>query len=354
MAELGLFSGRYFGRTGSCTDEIVHFHSPNFAPEILTDPAYHRKIVIADTDVVEDRWPSPEECQSFMPFLSGIVFLGHIQTQSKSNSNFTLENYLNANRICGFIPDEPDRLKNAIKSDFKYQGSIDRNEIRASHNCLTIKKHKSTDFDTISASQEFYWDLTAGETTEEHLNLVIWDFGMNYGLLRHLKALGSKLRIVPPSTSPEKIIALHPDGVVVAGGPLLPGDIPEISSNVSRILGIRPLLGVGNGAILLAAAIGANIQTMNMPHYGAAIMVRDIDSTKAFFTYQCHSLAIDKTSLERTGSKISHLNLSDDTIESFVNPEYSAIGSMFSGSDQTAMPYMEQFNEMVEYSQHPI
>jgi carbamoylphosphate synthase small subunit len=102
---IGTFSGSYFGWQGPRTGEIIKFQSLNFCWDILTDPAYKKKIVVTDSVVVDDRQPTPDEIQSFMSHLEGIIFLGSVGTGGNGSGKNILRNYFETNRITGFIPD---------------------------------------------------------------------------------------------------------------------------------------------------------------------------------------------------------------------------------------------------------
>ena len=76
MMGFGVFPGRLFGHIGGAGGEAVYFQSYFFCWDILTDPAYHGRIIISNSYEVENRWPMPDDIQSFMPHLGGLVLLG--------------------------------------------------------------------------------------------------------------------------------------------------------------------------------------------------------------------------------------------------------------------------------------
>jgi carbamoyl-phosphate synthase small subunit len=351
LSGIGLFSGRYFGWAGACTGEIFHFKSTLFKPEILTDPAYHKGIIIVDTGVVEDRWPMPEHNQSFMAHLSGLVMLGNIESSENPDIQFTLRNFLSANRITGFVPDNPEMLRDALIFAKRMTGSIDKDRQHAESNAIKPVIYSEPDLKAISSPQEYLWDLASGEMPEEEFNLVIWDFGINYGLLRNLKKLGCRLLVAPPDTSPERIISLHPDGIVIAGGPPGLENMPELAERVGRMVGIRPTLGVGNGALLLALAIGISLRTLDMPHFGGDIAVEDFRGNITT-TYQSHSLAVSRRSMEKSGAEITYLNARDGSIEGYAYRDFPAFGSMFSMTDEAEPAFLSDFISSLDKSLH--
>ncbi len=353
VKDVGLFSGRYFGWAGSCVGEIVHFRSQSFCWDILTDPAYRKKIVITDPVYVENRQPSPEENQSFMPHLSALVFMGSIKKSESHPLEPGLIRYFKSNRICGFIPDRRDLLYDALAFAPHATGSLDRKKEEAIINSQEPVSNGDEDLRSVTAPQEYLWDLANGEKPEEKYNIVLWDLGTSYNLLRNLKKLGCRLRMVPPDTFPEDIVALHPDGVIIAGDSIAPENSEKIISQIERVIGIRPILGIGCGAVSLASALGIETTSLKTPHFGTAIPVEDIRTGKVEATYQAHSAAIDPSSAERSGTTITHINVCDDSVEGFVNHDYQVMGSLYSDSFEKTPYYFDSFIDQLENSSEP-
>ena len=200
VKDIGRFSGRYIGWAGPCAGDIAYFRSHDFCWDILTDPAFQKKIVIADQIISENRPPMDEEIQSFMPHLSGVVFLRDPQSNSEDSNYGSLTAYLNDHNIPSFLPDRPALIKDILSLSKPSTAGIDTN----GDNALSLTNNRITynidDLKSVSAPHEFYWDLTAGDYPPEEKTVVVWDFGANYNLLRSLKLLGCRVRVAPPTT----------------------------------------------------------------------------------------------------------------------------------------------------------
>jgi len=343
IKNLGTFPGEYIGWQGTCSGEIVRFDSIGFCWDILTDPSYTKKIVITDSIVVEDRSPEPDEIQSFMPHLEGIVFLGSVSANGNGSGDNRLNHYLDSNKITGFVPDRKVLLKDILEFTSPTTGGIDIDREDAEKKSKAQVKLCEDDLKSLSAPEEFLWDLANGDIPVEKRNLVVWDFGANYNLLRSLRKLGCRVRITPAETGPEDIVALHPEGVIIAGGPAAT-KIPEnYIPKIERMIGLRPLLGVGGGAALLAMALGMKTKTLQFPHFGNSIPVEDTISGKVEPSYQTHAAAIDPASARSSGAVIDSVNVCDGSIESFSISEYEAAGSFCLPSVEDTPKYIEKF-----------
>jgi carbamoyl-phosphate synthase small subunit len=343
IRDVGLFSGRFFGRAGSCSGELVHFRSKSFCWDIFTDPVYKNKIVITDPVCLENRPPSPEENRSFMPHLSALVLLGTVEKPVDGPQGSSLSDYMQKNRISGFIPDRRDLLYDILSFSSPSRAALDRSSDRA----LEMANNPvSTDEDglgSLASPAEYLWDLANGYTTQEKVSLAIWDFGTSYKLLQSLKSKGCSLRLVPPTTPAEDIVALHPDGVIIAGNGLPERDRNRIIFEVERMIGIRPLLGIGGGAVTLASALGMETYHLNDPHFGTAIPVEEIETGRISATYQTHSNGIKLDSAQESGAQITHFNVCDDSVEAYAVDDYQVIGSLYYDSFMEEPPYLERF-----------
>jgi carbamoyl-phosphate synthase small subunit len=324
---IGVFSGSYFGWRGSCVGEIVNFQSLNFCWDILTDPAYKKKIVVVDAAVTDDRQPTPDEIQSFMPHLEGMVFLGPVNVGRNGSGKNLLKHYFEINRIPGFIPDRKDLLKDILEFASPSAASIDVERQDAVRKSISTVFLDRSDLESIASPEEFFWDLAPGDLPEEIHTAAVWDFGANYNLFRCLRLLGCRVRIAPPHTGPEDIVALHPDVVVISGGPAAARNSDMFLPAVERMIGIRPLLGIGGGAALLARALGMKTRAIGFPHFGNSIPVEDTRTGKVEATCQSHSIAIDPGSAHGSGVTVTQVNVCDGSIEGFEIPEYEAAGS---------------------------
>src|SRR5262249_31763662 len=51
------------------------------------------------------------------------------------------------------------------------------------------------------------------------LSVVVYDFGVKYGILRCLAGIGCKVTVVPARASAAEVLALKPDGILLSNGP---------------------------------------------------------------------------------------------------------------------------------------
>jgi carbamoyl-phosphate synthase small subunit len=201
---------------------------------------------------------------------------------------------------------------------------------------------------------EFYWDLTDesyfDDGRREYI-VVAYDFGLTYSSLRNLKRLGCDIRVVPADYSPEQVIALKPEGILLAGGPGKPKQMDYAISNISRLIGLRPILATGLGHVLLALSVGAKIEILKSPHFGNEFVIDNSGITgikrrhRQINTTQSHSISIDRKSLEKEGFKVTLTNRQDHSVEGYISEEYLIHSYAFSlgGQDEFTSACLKNF-----------
>ncbi|WP_438356792.1 glutamine amidotransferase-related protein, partial [Amedibacillus dolichus] len=132
------------------------------------------------------------------------------------------------------------------------------------------------------------------------------DIGTKYAVIREFNMRGCDLMVVPYNMSAEDILAIHPDGIVYAGGPGSPYDIEETITNAKALLGKCPIMATGLGHEVLAVALGASVKKMKVGHHGNSTPVRNLKKNKVEFTSQNHGYDIDEASLANTGITVTH------------------------------------------------
>ena len=89
-------------------------------------------------------------------------------------------------------------------------------------------------------------------TSNHKFNVVAVDCGIKLNVIRELNARGCNITIVPWNTSAADVLGMHPDGVVIAGGPGAPADLPQVVELVRELEGKLPIFGIALGCQLIA------------------------------------------------------------------------------------------------------
>jgi carbamoyl-phosphate synthase small subunit len=175
----------------------------------------------------------------------------------------------------------------------------------------------------VSARQRYdwrkgLWRLGEGypEGSGDGPHIVAIDYGVKQNILRSLAERGCRVTVVPHDSTAEEVLALKPDGVVLANGPGDPAAtgeyaVPEIRKLVESG---TPTFGICLGHQMLALALGARTEKMPFGHHGANHPVKDLATGKVEITSQNHGFAVADADLPPE-VEVTHRSLFDGTIQ---------------------------------------
>jgi len=176
----------------------------------------------------------------------------------------------------------------------------------------------------VTCSEAFDWDTdgsltrswgVAEKLPEADLNIVAYDFGIKWNILRSLRLNGMNIRVVPAKTTAKDVLALKPDGVFLSNGPADPAAVTYASENVRKLIGKVPMMGICLGHQLLGLALGGKTYRLKFGHHGCNHPVMDLSTRKVEITSQNHNFALDTDTLDDNKVEITHINLNDKTVE---------------------------------------
>lgn len=155
-----------------------------------------------------------------------------------------------------------------------------------------------------------------------------------YNLLHFLGELGAEVAVYRnDSITPEEVLDLGPEGIVLSPGPCDPDRAGICVDLVGRAVGKVPVLGVCLGHQSIAQAFGANIgrapilmhgKVSNISHFGTDIF-KDIQSP--FSATRYHSLIVENSRLPNCLEVTAESD--DGLIMGLSHKEYPIFGVQF-------------------------
>jgi carbamoyl-phosphate synthase small subunit len=159
---------------------------------------------------------------------------------------------------------------------------------------------KDVTAETGFAASEHAWEWPAGTgPVEPRFRVAVIDYGVKANILRRLGSIGAEALVVPAETPAADILALEPDGVLLANGPGDPAATGTYANAQIRALADSgvPLFGICLGHQMLAAALGARTVKMPQGHHGANHPVKELDTGRVQIVSMNHGFAVDRASL---------------------------------------------------------
>jgi carbamoyl-phosphate synthase small subunit len=167
------------------------------------------------------------------------------------------------------------------------------------------------------------WDLKNGYRDDDRAEkqVVVYDFGVKYNILRLLKEVGCRVTVVPAGTPASEVLALNPDGLFLSNGPGDPSALSEIVAEIKQLVGKLPICGICLGHQILGQALGGKTFKLKFGHHGSNHPVMDLTTGEVEITAQNHGFCVDVDSLGDE-VEVTHINLNDRTVEGLRHRRY--------------------------------
>lgn len=336
LADGTVFEGRGFGARGEAVGEVVFNTSMMGYQEIMTDPSYKGQIVTMTYPLIGNYGANEEDHESIMPQVEGFVVKENSLYPSNWRSKKTLDAYLKENNIVGIEGIDTRSLTRHIRDVGAQEGIISSEDLDSKSLLRKAKKSPGLigrDLVKEVTCKKGYqwsqgeWSLKKGykefsplEDNEERFNVVAYDLGIKYNILRKLVEAGCNVTVVPADTEAEKVLELNPDGIFLSNGPGDPEGVPYVAQNVKKLLEKKPIFGICLGHQILGLAFGGKTFKLKFGHRGGNQPVMDLSTEKVEITSQNHGFAVDSESLP-DDIRITHINLNDRTVEGLMHQE---------------------------------
>lgn len=334
-AALALADGTVFlGFGGGCPGvhegELVFNTSITGYQEILTDPSYAGQIVTFTFPHIGNVGVNDEDIEALTPYARGMVARAPISDPSNWRSSQHLDAWLASRGIAAIGGVDTRRVTRILRESgaqnaalaYLPDGTLDLEALKARAKAAPSLEGMDLAIE-VSCRQRYEYregrwawpeGYARGEGRGPHV--VAIDYGVKRNILRSLASLGCRVTVVPATSTAADVLALAPDGILLANGPGDPaatGDyaVPEIRKLVDSG---KPVFGICLGHQMLGLALGGRTEKMPVGHHGANHPVQDLTTGKVEITSQNHGFAIADAGLPAS-VEVTHRSLFDGTIQ---------------------------------------
>ncbi len=303
LADGSVFRGRSVGAEGYTTGEVVFNTALTGYQEILTDPSYCRQIVTLTFPHIGNYGCSDEDVEAGRIFAAGLVVKDVPARASNFRSSRSLSEALQRAGTVAIAGIDTRRLTRLLRTSGAQNGCIVAAAAGAALDAAAAERAiaearaapSMAGLDlaqVVSVAEPYEWTQTAwrlgsgyGVAGPGRFDIVAYDFGVKFNILRLLADRGCRITVVPAKTPAADVLARRPDGVFLANGP---GD-PEpcdyaVRATRELIESGVPLFGICLGHQIMALACGARTYKMKFGHHGANHPVKDLDSGRVSIT----------------------------------------------------------------------
>ena len=319
------FTGAAFGAIGQTLGEAVFSTGMSGYQETLTDPSYHRQIVVATAPQIGNTGWNGEDSESRG---DKICVAGYaVRDPSPRVSNWratgTLEDELVRQNIVGIAGIDTRAVVRHLRSRGSMKAGVFSGAALAAPEELAER---------VRGQQPMLGADLAGQVSTadayivepegmQRFTVAAIDLGIKTNTPRNFARRGVRTRVLPSSVTFEQIAELKPDGVFLSNGPGDPATADHIVEVTRQVLGAGiPLFGICFGNQILGRALGLSTYKMTFGHRGINIPVMDHATGRVAVTAQNHGFALEGEAGQRFDTPfgaavVSHTCANDGVVE---------------------------------------
>ncbi|MFJ6053355.1 glutamine-hydrolyzing carbamoyl-phosphate synthase small subunit [Streptomyces sp. NPDC092307] len=320
-----IFRGRAYGAVGETFGEAVFSTGMTGYQETLTDPSYHRQVVVMTAPHVGNTGVNDEDPESSRIWVAGYVVRDPARVASNWRSQRSLDEELVKQGVVGISGIDTRALTRHLRERGAMRVGIFSGEawVGIRDEALIAKvtsqpQMKGANLSAEVATKEAYVVPAIGE---KKFTVAAVDLGIK-GMTPHRMAeRGIEVHVLPATATVEDVYAVDPDGVFFSNGP---GDPATADGPVAVMQGVlerkTPLFGICFGNQILGRALGFGTYKLKYGHRGINQPVQDRTTGKVEVTAHNHGFAVDapldKVSETAYGrAEVSHVCLNDNVVE---------------------------------------
>jgi carbamoyl-phosphate synthase small subunit len=314
------FRGAAYGATGTTFGEAVFTTGMSGYQETLTDPSFHRQVVIQTAPHIGNTGLNDEDPESRRIWVAGYVVRDPARIPSSWRSVRSLDDGLADAGVVGISGVDTRALTRHLRT---------RGAMRVGVSSETTDVEGL--LEQVRASPDMLGADLAGEVTtpqpyvvaalgDKRFTVAAMDLGIKASTPRYLAERGCEVHVLPATSTAEDLLAVSPDGVFFSNGPGDPATADGPVAAMRGVLGVKPVFGICFGNQVLGRALGFGTYKLRFGHRGVNQPVQDRATGRVAITSHNHGFAVDApvddtsdTSYGRVD--VSHVDLNDRVVE---------------------------------------
>jgi len=317
-----IFEGKSWGATGRTFGEAVFQTGMTGYQETLTDPSYHRQVVVMTAPHIGNTGMNAYDNESSKIWVAGFVVRNPSPITSNWRSEVDLVDVLVEQNIVGISGIDTRALTRHLRDRGAMRVGI-FSDLELSREEMVIEVRKSGQMvgSFLSADVSTPESYTIAAKGEKKFTVVAVDLGIKGATPRAMAERGIETHVVPYNSTFSEIMALNPDGVFLSNGPGDPATMTETVSLVRELLIEEiPIFGICFGHQILGRALGFETYKLQFGHRGINQPVIDKRSGKVEITSHNHGFAIQAPTDGQFSTvfgpgRVTHVCLNDDVVE---------------------------------------
>ncbi|MGI8307289.1 glutamine-hydrolyzing carbamoyl-phosphate synthase small subunit [Saccharopolyspora hattusasensis] len=318
-----IFRGEAYGKVGRTLGEVVFTTGMTGYQETLTDPSYHRQIVVQTAPQIGNTGWNDEDDESARIWVAGYAVRDPARIPSNWRSRRSLVEELERQGIVGIAGIDTRTLTRHVRELGAMRGGIFSGPELGSDDEMVAAVKAGAEM----AGASLAGDVTTNEpylvpaVGEKRFTVAALDLGIKSNTPRMMAERGIEVHVLPLASTLDEVLSVRPDGLFLSNGPGDPATTDQQVELTRQALDRKlPLFGICFGNQILGRALGRGTYKLRYGHRGINIPVIDAETGQVAITAQNHGFAVEGEPGERFDTDfgramVSHHCANDGAVE---------------------------------------
>jgi len=317
-----IFQGQSWAATGKTFGEAVFQTGMTGYQETLTDPSYHKQVVVMTAPHIGNTGVNTFDNESSKYWVAGFV----VRNPSTVTSNWRSENDLESELIKQGIVGIQGVDTRAITRHLRDRGAMKVGifsglDLTRDEMVIEVRRQTEMSGSYLCADVSTPKTYVVPALGQKKYTVAAIDLGIKGATPRAMAERGIEVHVMPYNVTLDEILAINPDGVFLSNGPGDPATMTETIELVrSLLLEEVPIFGICFGHQILGRALGFETYKLQFGHRGINQPVLDKRSGKVEITAHNHGFALKAPTDSGFSTvyglgQVTHICLNDGVVE---------------------------------------
>lgn len=316
--------GASYGAVGTTVGEAVFATGMTGYQETLTDPSYHRQVVVMTAPHIGNTGLNDEDAESRRIWVAGYVVRDPARRASSWRATRELADELAAQGVVGISGVDTRAVTRHLRERGAMRVAVLSGDAarRSDADLLAVVRGAppmtGSDLCGEVSTDAAYVVPAVGE---RRFTVAAVDLGIKAMTPHRMAERGVEVHVVPATATIDDLLATGADGVFFSNGPGDPGAAGHPVELLREVLDRRvPFFGICFGHQLLGRALGFGTYKLRYGHRGINQPVMDRVTGRVEVTAHNHGFAVDAPLDGPAGTafgaaEVSHVCLNDEVVE---------------------------------------
>ncbi len=317
-----IFEGSSWAAQGKTFGEAVFQTGMTGYQETLTDPSYHKQVVVMTAPHIGNTGVNDLDNESSKIWVAGFV----VRNPSSLTSNWRAQNDLEAELIEQGVVGIQGVDTRAITRHLRDRGAMRVGifsglDLSREEMVVEVRKAEAMSGAYLVKDVSTPTTYVIPAIGEKKFTIAALDLGIKAATPRSLAERGVEVHVMPFNSTVKEIMNIKPDGVFLSNGPGDPSTMTDVIEVVRELLLLEiPIFGICFGHQILGRALGFETYKLQFGHRGINQPVMDKGTGKVEITAHNHGFAVkaptdSEFSTVYGRGEVTHTCLNDGVVE---------------------------------------